>query len=446
MKNIIRNIILILLLFVSFPQIANAKFRDVNSTGFENEAEEMLDEIEDVKQTSIETINAIKDNNEKLYGIVGKSQILNFDRDIERVSITNDSVAEIVVLSPKQLLINGKQAGSTSIIFWSKNSSKPVFYNLVIQQNTDSFIQAVEHVAPNENISIIFNNEGAVITGKISSSAVKEKIKNIAAAYNVNLTDLTESPTKQVLLEVKITEASKTFARELGVNLLSGKVDMSDSKIDIGGWKPQSGTATGLKTHVLQTNNGLLSLGYLNTNRFMIDLEASEAKGDIKILAEPKLLAVNGEEGSFTVGNELPVPSGVGNYGNVSYSYKDTGVILKFIPTIMEETGRIRLDLKPEISEVDESYSIITENGSKVYATRTRKVQTIVELMDGETLVIAGLIQNSSQRKKTQVPILGNIPVLGALFSNTEDKKNDNEVIIFITPKIVDNSVNINSL
>lgn len=445
MKKIIKNFI-ILLLMLSFAQVANAKFRDVNSTGFENDTEEIMDELEDVKNTSIETVNAIKDNNEKLYGIVGKSQVLNFDRDIERVSITNDAVADVVVLSPKQLLVNGKQAGATSIIFWSENSKKPVFYNLVIQQNTDSFIQAVEHVAPNENISIIFNNEGAVITGKISSTAVKEKIKNVAAAYNINLTDLTESPTKQVLLEVKITEASKSFARELGVNLLSGRyLDMSKGdKFNINGW-----TATGsgdYKTHILQTGQNGLSLGYINNKKFGIDLEASEAKGDIKILAEPRLLAVNGEEGSFTVGNELPVPSGVGNWGNVSFTYKDTGVVLKFTPKIMEETGRIRLDLKPEISEVDESYSVVTGDGTKVYALKTRKVQTIVELMDGETLVIAGLIQNSSSRNKNQVPILGNIPGLGTLFSVTNDKKNENEVIIFITPKIVDNSVNINSL
>lgn len=446
MKKIIQNFI-IFLLILSFAPAASAKFRDVNSTGYENDNTEIIDELENTQPALIETVNAIKDNNEKLYGIVGKSQVLNFDRDIERVSITDDAVADIVVLSPRQLLVNGKQSGSTSIIFWSANSDKPVFYNLVIQQNTDAFIQAVEHIAPNENISIIFNDTGAVLNGHLSSTAVKEKIMSLAKSYNIDISDLTESPTKQVLLEVKITEANKNFTRDLGVNLLKGQhLDMtSGNQFSVGTWHPTK-VDTGYKTHVFQTANGVLSFGLWKNGTWGVDLEASEAKGDIKILAEPKLLAVNGQEGSFTVGNQVPVPSGVGQYGNVSYEYKDAGVILKFTPTIMEETNRVRLNLKPEISEIDESVSVTSATGAKVYGFRTRKVETTVELMDGETLVIAGLIQNSTTRSRTQVPILGNIPVLGTLFSITNDGKKDTEVVIFITPKIVDNSVNINNL
>lgn len=449
MKKLIKNLI-ILLALTSLVPASLAKFREVGSEAYENDIPILSTETmeQNISLPTFETVNAIKDNNEKLYGVVGKSQVLNFDKDIERVSITNDEVADIVVLSQKQILINGKKAGTTSIIFWSKDDSKPIFYNLLIQQNTDSFLQAIEHIAPNENISILFNETGAVLNGKISSTAVKKKIINIAKAYNVNLTDMTESPAKQVLLEVKITEASKNFARSLGVNLLSGKhIDMTESNsLNIGGWQPAGGMPYGFKSHILQTNNGQLSLGFINNGKFGIDLEASEAKGDIKILAEPKLLSVNGEEGSFSVGNQVPVPSEMGNYGNVAYSYKDTGVILKFTPTIMEESGRIRLKLQPEISEVDNSLTVATANGSQVYGFKTRRVETTVELMDGETLVIAGLIKNSSSKSKSQVPVLGNIPFLGSLFSMTNDNKVDDEIIIFITPRIVDNSVNIDNL
>ena len=449
MKKLIKNLI-ILLALTSLVPASLAKFREVGSEAYENDIPILSTETmeQNISLPTFETVNAIKDNNEKLYGVVGKSQVLNFDKDIERVSITNDEVADIVVLSQKQILINGKKAGTTSIIFWSKDGSKPIFYNLLIQQNTDSFLQAIEHIAPNENISILFNETGAVLNGKISSTAVKKKIINIAKAYNVNLTDMTESPAKQVLLEVKITEASKNFARNLGVNLLSGRhLDMTKSNsLNIGGWQPVEEMPYGFKSHILQTNNGQLSLGFFNNGKFGIDLEASEAKGDIKILAEPKLLSVNGEEGSFSVGNQVPVPSEMGNYGNVAYSYKDTGVILKFTPTIMEESGRIRLKLQPEISEVDNSLTVATANGSQVYGFKTRRVETTVELMDGETLVIAGLIKNSSSKSRSQVPVLGNIPFLGSLFSMTNDNKVDDEVIIFITPRIVDNSVNIDNL
>ncbi len=444
MKNFIKQIFIIFLFLLIVPQ-AQAKFRDVDSTGYQNDMDELF-ETQDVQRaatSSIEALNAVKDNNEKLYGVVGKSQVLNFDKDIERVSITDDSVASLVVLSPRQLLVNGKKAGSTSVIFWSGSSSRPMFYNLIIQQNTDSFMQAVEHVAPNENVSIIFNDKGAVLTGYVSSSAVKQKILDVAKAYEIGLTDLTESPSKQVLLEVKITEASKNFSRNLGLNLVAGRhVDLQN--FNSGGWLA-NGKITSNNASIVQSGSGLM-LGYFKNGKFAVDLEASEAKGDIKILAEPKLLSVNGEEGSFTVGNQVPVPSAIGNYGNVSYEYKDTGVILKFTPTIMEETGRIRLVLKPEVSEVDSSISVATTTGAEVYGFKTRKVETTVELMDGETLVIAGLLNTKSERGRNQVPVLGNIPFLGALFSTTDDSKNDNEIVIFITPKIVDNSVNIDNL
>ncbi len=443
MKNKIKNLI-IFLIFLSLVPASLAKFREVDSTGYENDIPVVsVDELDkNINLPTFETVNAIKDNNEKLYGVVGKSQVLNFDKNIERVSITDEEIADIVVLSPKQVLVNGKKAGTTSIIFWSETSPKPVFYNLLIQQNTDSFLQAIEHVAPNENISIIFNETGAIITGHISSTAVKEKIANLAKAYKVNLTDMTESPAKQVLLEVKITEASKNFSRALGLNLVAGKkLDLSTFKA--GDWGPTA-DFTG-KAHVVQTGQGLV-LGYFKNGKLGIDFEASEAKGDIKILAEPKLLSVNGEEGSFAVGNQVPVPSEMGNYGNVSYEYKDTGVILKFTPTIMEESGRIRLHLQPEVSEVDNSVSVTSSSGAEVYGFKTRKVETTVELMDGETLVIAGLLKNSSSRSRSQVPILGNIPFLGSFFSMTNDDKIDDELVIFITPKIVDNSVNIDNL
>ncbi len=448
MKNMYKKI-LIFLIFICTTPMVFAKFRDVDTIEYTDMYDEDAPAAYSAPVGTMETVGAIQDNNQKMYGIVGKSQVLSFDKDIERVSLTDNSIADIVVLSPRQLLINGKKAGTTSMIFWSKDSNSPIFYNLLIQQNTDSFIQAVRHVAPNENVSIIFNDTGAVLTGHVSSTGVKQKIINLANAYNIGLTDLTESPSKQVLLEVKITEANKNFSRSLGVNILNGKhLNMSgdSSTFNIGGWAPSAGVPYGYKTHMVETSNGALSLGFIKNGTFGIDLEASEAKGDIKILAEPKLLAVDGEEGSFTVGNQVPVPSSVGNYGNVSYDYKDTGVILKFTPTIMEDTGRIRLNLKPEVSEVDNSVSVTSALGAEVYGFKTRKVETTVELMSGETLVIAGLMKNTSTRSRNQVPILGNIPVLGTLFSMTNDEKNNDEFIIFITPKIVDNSVNIENL
>lgn len=477
MKLINKNLIAVFIFMTFAPFVLASDFRDVNVSSFdedeniaeeisvsENEEDEFIIEPAQIKQSAkaarmsetashsssisnYETINTAKDNNERLYGVVGKSQVISFDRSISRVSITDNKIADLIVLSSTQVLINGKKPGATSVIFWGDND-RPMFYNLVIQQNADNFLQAVEHVAPNENVSVIFNDEGAVLSGHLSSTVVKQRIADIAKAYKINLTDITESPAKQVLLEVKITEVSKNLSRSIGLDIVKGNhknmLDLSGFKS--GEWGPTGSNPLSGTYNIFQSGaNGFL-FGLWKDSNLGINFQASEGKGDIKVLAEPRLLAVNGEEGEFSIGNQVPVPSGMGQYGNISYDYKDTGVILKFTPTIMEDSNRVRLELSPEVSEVDDSVSVTSAAGAKVYGFKTRKVKTTVELNSGETLVIAGLLQNSSSRSRTQVPILGNIPIIGNLFATTKDDKRDTDLIIFITPKIFDNSVSLEHL
>ncbi len=430
MKNILKLIISIFIITHSIS--AYAQFRDVNSDKIIGDIP-VANSIQNKRQNT--AANVVQDNNEKLYGVVGKSQILNFDTGIKRVSIADPALADIVLISPKQLIINGKKPGSTSLIFWGKNSNSPVFYNLTIQQDADGFLEAVDYIAPNEDITIIFNNQGAVMSGYISSTNVKEQIQNLAKSYNINLTDITESPAKQVLLEVRVTEISKNFTRDLGVEFGYGKDAASLSEYLTGLISKNPLT----KLNQIFSSAGINYYLFNQSSKISMAVNAAEQKGDIKILAEPKLLAVNNEEASFNVGNEVPIPSEVGNYGNISYDFKETGVILKFKPTIMEKTGRVRLKLSPEVSEIDRSAGIVTGDQTQVPGFKTRKVDTTVELMDGETLIIAGLLTNTATKSKSQVPLLGDIPVLGVLFRNSKDVTNDSELVIFITPKIVDN-------
>lgn len=415
-----------------------SEFRDVNPNRIIGD----IPVVNSASNPSMTLKNVIKDNNKKLYGMVGKSQILNFDSGIKRVSIADPNLADVVVVSPKQLIINGKKAGNTSLIFWGNSSNNPVFYNLTIQQDADSFLEAVNYIAPNEDITIIFNNNGAVMSGYITSSSIKEQIQSLAKAYDVNLTDITESPTKQVLLEVRVTEVSKNFTRNLGVEFGYGKDagSLGDYLSGLLSKNPMS------NLNQIFSSGGLNYYLYNQSSKISMAVNAAENKGDIKILAEPKLLAVNNEEASFNVGNEVPIPSEIGNYGNISYDFKETGVILKFKPTIMEKTGRIRLKLSPEVSEIDRSAGIVTGDQTSVPGFKTRKVDTTVELMDGETLVIAGLLTNTSTKNKSQIPGLGNIPVLGVLFRNSENVTNDSELVIFIMPKIVDNMTRIDNI
>lgn len=366
-------------------------------------------------------VSPYKDNNEKLYSVVGKTQLIKFDEPVKRISITDPNMADLVLLSPKELLLNGKKAGRTSLLFWG-NGDKPVFFNLVVQPDTDAVIQAIEQIAPNENIKYSFTDDGLIISGHISSSATKKNIEDVIKAYNVKLVNLAESPTKQVLLEVKITEASRDFTKTLASQFSVGQ--------DVNSFLP-----TSVKSIVDGGNAAFGTSGqYIFSSpsaNLAWAISAAETKGVVKVLAEPKLLAIDGKSGSFNVGQQIPYPSSVGISSTTSYAFKDSGVVLNFTPTILEKSNRIILQLAPEVSEVGALY-----NG--IPSFNTRKVDTTVELADGETLVIAGLLQHTSTVSDTKIPGLGEIPGIGFLFSNMVRKKNDTELVIFITPKIVE--------
>lgn len=371
-------------------------------------------------------VNPYKDTNEKLYGVVGKTQLIKFDEPVKRISITDPTLADLILLSPKELLLNGKKPGRTSLLFWG-NSEKPVFFNLVVQQDTDALIQAVEQVAPNENIKYNFTDDGIILSGHISSTTVKKNIGDIVKAYNVKLLDLTESPTKQVLLEVKIAEASRNFTKTL-----VSKFSVGQDAANMSGFNLGSIIDGGNAMFNGTKGNYIFSSPSANIAWM---LTAGEDKGLIRILAEPKLLAMDGQPGSFNVGQEIPYPASAGMSQQTAYAFKNTGVILNFTPNILEKSNRIVLKLAPEVSELDKSYTSTAAGAPPGF--KTRKVDTTVELADGETLVIAGLFKHTTTSQDSKVPGLGDIPGLGFLFSNLSRTKDDTELVIFITPKIV---------
>lgn len=406
-----KSILLLIILFIM--SMITSSFAKAYSASFSNEPipELLRGKSEEIQRTT--SISPYKDNNEKLYAVAGKTQLIKFDEPVKRISITDPSLADLVLLSPKELLLNGKKAGRTTLIFWGA-SEKPVFFNMVVQQDTDALMQAIDQIAPNEDIKYSFTDDGLIMSGHISSTTVKTNIENVVKAYNIKLVDLTESPTKQVLLEVKIAEASRYFTKTLASEFTVGSTGFDNpSRSNF-----SFGTAG---KYLFSTPSSEIAWA----------LTAAETKGLIKILAEPKLLAIDGKPGSFNVGEEVPYPSSVGLSSTTSYSFKNTGVVLNFTPTILEKSNRVILKLSPEVSEVGQSYNGIT-------GFKTRKVDTTVELADGETLVIAGLLSHTTTNSDTKVPTLGDLPGIGFLFANISRKKSDTELVIFITPKIVE--------
>lgn len=380
------------------------------------------------KSSSPISISPYKDNNEKLYAVMGKTQLIKFDEPVKRISITDPSLADLVLLSPKELLLNGKKTGRTSLVFWG-NAEKPVFFNLVVQQDTDAVIQAIEQVAPNENIKYTFTDDGLILSGHVSSTTVKTNIENVISAYSIKFVDLTESPTKQVLLEVKIAEASRNFTKDL-----QSEFSVGERKLPFDNIKNAVFGSSGVDSSGAPLPPVGQYIFSSPSQNISWTLKAAETKGLVKILAEPKLLAIDGKPGSFNVGNEIPYPSSVGMSNTTAVSFKNTGVILNFTPTILEKSNRVVLKLSPEVSEVDTTYK--TSLGAPGF--KTRKVDTTVELADGETLVIAGLLAHTTQSSDTKIPVLGDIPGIGVLFSSLSRTKVDTELVIFITPKIVE--------
>lgn len=419
-----KSIILLIILFLlSLIASSLAKASEFDYTG-----QPIPQSMGKINSSKPVMISPYKDTNEKLYAVVGKTQLIKFDEPVKRISLTDPSLADLVLLSPKELLLNGKKAGRTSLLFWG-NSEKPVFFNMVVQQDTDAVIQAIEQVAPGENIKYTFTDDGLILSGHVSSTTVKNNIEDVIKAYNIKFVNLTESPTKQVLLEVKIAEASRTY-----INSLQSEFNMGNKGSNFTNLSNAVFGSPGLGANEI----ALPPIGKYTFSSFNHDiswtLSAAETKGLVKILAEPKLLAIDGKPGSFNVGNEIAYPASAGISSQTAYAFKSTGVILNFTPTILEKSNRVILKLSPEISEVDASVKSI----GGIPGIKTRKVDTTVELADGETLIIAGLLSHNTQSSDTKIPILGDIPGLGFLFSNLYRDKRDTEVIIFITPKIME--------
>jgi pilus assembly protein CpaC len=374
----------------------------------------------------------LKGNVSEIISVVGKSQLIKFDEPVKRISITNPALADLVLISPKEMLLNGKLAGLTSLVIWGEKGD-PAFFNLYVKNDSSQFLQAVKAAIPEENLDFKFTNDtNLVLSGKVSSAIVRDQIKSLAEAYGYKLVDISESPVPQVMIEVKVAEASRSFVKSLKSNFALGKLsqeflsdlNLPEDQSNYGYFADFQGGVNGLK--IFSHKKDLTSA-----------LTFAEQRGFVKTLAEPKLMATNGNKASFNAGQQIPFPSSIDMNGNVAYSFKDVGVNVTFTPTIKEKSGRISLNIAPEVSEIDSSASMSLSNGFVVYGYKTRKVDTTVELKDGQTLIMAGLLQRSDNSVKSLVPLLGDIPILGQLFRSDEFRKGETELLIFVTPKII---------
>jgi pilus assembly protein CpaC len=372
--------------------------------------------------------------------LVGRSTLLTVGQPITRVSLTSPNVADAMVTAPGQLLIHGKAPGTISMFVWDRAGGIKR-YEVIVRRDLSELLQQVKQLFPGEPITVHSNGKDVVISGTVSSKYVIDKAAEVAAGYVekkedvVNLLRQQEGiASNQVLLRVRFAEVSRSAMQELGVNIFA-------TGVDNGRWIGRSTTQQFAAPFF--DDGRLVFSDFLNL--FLFDaknniggaIKALQNKGLFQSLAEPNLIAENGKEASFLAGGEYPYPVVQGQAGgtSVTIQFKEFGVRLSFTPTIVG-SDLVKLKVAPEVSSLDFANAVTIE-GFRVPAISTRRTQTEVELQDGQTFAIAGLMNNTITSQMSKIPGIGDIPILGYLFRSKAAQKNQTELVVMITPTIL---------
>ncbi|MDL1983395.1 MAG: type II and III secretion system protein family protein [Deltaproteobacteria bacterium] len=372
----------------------------------------------------------------KLQVVVGKSIILKSPTPVKRVSIADPEIAAFILLSPKEIYITGKASGITNLTLW-QNKKISVIYDLEVDYDISRLKQKFHEVLPLEKeIRVIATHDSITLSGTISSAANLSQAMALAEAYapKGNVRNLLEvGGVHQVMLEVRMAEMSKSVIKNLGINF--SYIRGGDLGLSLLGGLTQLDelTDTTLSLLVSPAVNTIFSFNKGNAN-WTGFVEALKENGLVKILAEPTLIALSGQTANFLAGGEFPIPVPQG-LGTVAIEYKSFGVGLSFTPTVLSE-DKISIKVAPEVSELDFS-AALSIGGFVVPGLSTRKASTVVELADGQSFAIAGLLKETVRDSMSKFPLLGDIPILGALFRSRAFQKNETELIIIVTPHLV---------
>jgi pilus assembly protein CpaC len=397
--------------------------------------------------------------------MVGKSLLINTTERLRRISVTDETVADANVITPTQILVHGRAPGEVSLLIWDEHERSRSF-DLRVDVDVTAAAEEERRVFPDEQITVTPSRSAIVLSGHVSTEDTAKRAGMIAEAYSKNVVNvLTFGPVgaQEVLLEVKFAEVDRSALTQLGVNFLNtgaGNMIGTTTTGQFGGFGPQRitdafGVPASPKPNVPQATTGpsqetFTSQQTLNDvlNLFLfrpdihlgVIIKALQTKNLLQILAEPNLIAVNGKEASFLAGGEFPFPivqPGAG-FTAVTISFKEFGVKLKFTPVIMPN-GNIHLKVVPEVSTLDFANSL-TISGFTIPALSTRRADTEFELRDGQSFVIAGLMDNRVTNIANKVPGLGDIPILGNFFKSKSAQKSNSELMVLCTVRRIEAS------
>jgi len=367
--------------------------------------------------------------------LVGQSRVINFDRPIGRFSISNPDIAEAVMVRPDQVLVNGKAFGQVNFIAWEKADSKFIVFDVFVRANLSLIDSQIRALFPRDDIRLSQANGSVVLSGTVADLATVSQADNVVQAAGFKTVNMLASPVKaatQVQLQIRVAEVSRNKLRELGASFAYQGAPNSGGFISGGG----PGNVGEVAEGVIKNTFSAMNIFLMGGNTFNM-IRAMQTNGALRSLAEPNLIAMDGQTASFLAGGEFPIPivQGGSASGAVTIQFKEYGVRLNFKPTIIDE-DHIRLELEPEVSTIDFANGVRFE-GFVVPALRTRRARTGVELRDGQSFALAGLLDNSESRSLSKVPLLGDVPILGNLFKSTQFQKQETELVFIVTADLV---------
>ncbi len=381
--------------------------------------------------------------------MVGKSLLINTTERLKRVSVTDPSVADALVVTPTQVLVNGLSPGEVSLLIWDELERSRSF-DLRVDVDITAATEEMHRLFPDEQINVTPSRSAIVLSGHVTTEDVSKHAGALAAAYSKNVVNvLTFGPVgaEEVLLEVKFAEVDRSALHQSGVNLFMPGLGNTVATSQTGQFgsvsitqTPASVTSTSSSTTVTPATTTTTISNFLNLFVARTDInlgaviEALHQRNLLQILAEPNLIAVNGKEASFLAGGEFPFPVAQQNasgIATVTVQFREFGVRLKFTPVI-QPNGSIHLHVAPEVSTLDFA-NAVTVAGTTVPAISTRKAETEFELQDGQSFVIAGLMDNRVTDIANKIPGLGDIPILGNFFRSKSVQKNNSELMVLCT-------------
>jgi pilus assembly protein CpaC len=376
---------------------------------------------------------------------IGKSVVIDYPSDIRQISTSNPDIADASPVTTREILLHGKGIGAATMVVWSKTGQR-TFYNVTVDLNLDSLRRSLREDFPGDKVEVHPSRDAIALTGVVQSKDESDRISALSATYAktvVNSLQIASPVDKQILLRVKFAQLDRLASQNYGVNFISTGAANTIGGIQTG---PGSASITSLQggkggagqAVTASINNALNIFAFrpdLNLGAF---IQALQGNNILQILAEPNIVTSNDKEAQFLVGGEFPVPTlqGGANSGAVTVQFREFGIRLTFHPLITANKT-IKMYIKQEVSTIDTANGVVI-NGFTIPALATRRAETNVELGEGQSFIVAGLVDNRETDSFSKIPVLSSLPIFGSLFKVRAESKNRSELVMMITPEITE--------